>query len=152
MMHIRQMNLRSWLRYKPGHYHAACLVDTDPTAARSVASWALDRRGPRRRGTLRTMPRRSSKGFSIWSLKSLVFLIIAVHGIWEDLTAWKTLLQCVSVICLQFLFFSKNTTTKNEKCQHYFSIVFLMVLGDADLGKPRGWEKGCWQISLSICI
>ena len=53
--------------------------------------------------------RGSSKGFSILLSKSLISLIFAVCDIWKDLAAWKILLRCLPMICLQFWEFSKMT-------------------------------------------
>ena len=50
---------------------------------------------------------RSSKGFLILLVKLLIFLIVAVYDIWEDLGAWKILLRDMPMICLQFGEFSK---------------------------------------------
>ena len=53
--------------------------------------------------------RRSSKDFWILLVELLIFLNFASYGIWEDLAAWKILLQWVPMICSQFRDFSKMT-------------------------------------------
>ena len=51
--------------------------------------------------------RLSSKRSLIIFLKLLIFQFFVVYCIWEDLAAWKILLQCVPTICLQFWEFPK---------------------------------------------
>ena len=39
--------------------------------------------------------------------------MFAVYGIWEDLAAWKILLCCVPMICLQLLDCSPNKKSRS---------------------------------------
>ena len=51
-------------------------------------------------------------------VKLLNSCVFAVYGIWEDLTAWKTLLRDMPMICLQFWEFSKMT--QNREVSTFF--------------------------------
>ena len=44
------------------------------------------------------LTRRSSKGFFVFTIRIVVFVIVAVYSIWKDLSAWKILLRGMEIL------------------------------------------------------
>ena len=63
----------------------------------------------------------------------LIFVIIAVYGIWEDLGAWKILLRDVPMICPQFVEYTKMSQNREasifvpapEFCPKQYNKIYL---------------------------